>query len=115
MSLPPERGPGNPRAVLHTTEAAAKHRPAPADSPPSCVRCGGALRLGAAGRPRRGTRYCTAACRQTATRDRRAAAHADLLANVCKLVEVAARIEADLRTMGLNPTRPRSRGQQRRS
>ena len=70
---------------------------------PPCARCGSP----AVRRP--GTRYCTPRCRHAAVRERRAAARTDLLAALDQLAEVSRRVEGALRTLGLNPRRPRAR------
>lgn len=83
---------------------------APAAASASCARCGGPVPTGRQGRPRPTTRYCSPACRLADVRDRRAEARGELLAALRQLGEVASRIEAALRILGLNPTHPRPRG-----
>lgn len=91
-----------PAAVLHAAEPLTLVAPRSGPQPGSCARCGGptSTRLGA--------RYCSAACRLAAVRERRADARADLLVALDQLVEVARRVETALRTLGLNPQRPRA-------
>ncbi len=75
----------------------------------SCATCSAPLPRSRRGTPRPGVRFCSARCRFAEVRDRRAAARADLLAALGQLAEVTRRVESALRTLGLNPRRPRTR------
>ena len=110
MTLSSEAPSKAPDCVLHA--AGESDRPPPAGGRPggACARCGGPVPTGRQGRPRPTTRYCSPTCRLADVRDRRAAARSELLGALRQLGEVASRIEAALRILGLNPTHPRPRG-----
>jgi hypothetical protein len=108
---------GASRAVLHAAEAATRPEVPPAVGEASCARCGGPIPVGPSGRPRRGTRYCSSRCRFAATRERRAAARAELVQArtdrqraLAALSDASQREEVALRVLGFNP----DPGQQRR-
>lgn len=88
-------------AVRHGGAPAPRSEGPPAAPSGSCARCGSPI----ATRP--GARFCSAACRQAAVRDRRAAARSDLLTALAGLQVAVARVEAALKTMGLKPSHPR--------
>lgn len=92
-------------AVRHAATAPPPATPAPEQVGTSCARCGGPLRSTSAGRSRRGTRFCSPACRFASVQERRAAARGDLVAAMGQLAEATARIERALKTLGLRPAR----------
>lgn len=97
------------RVVVQHAEEGGPRLAAPAAAPDaSCARCGAPLPTAPSGAPKPGARYCTAACRFAAVRERRAAARSDLLAALDQLAEVTRRVERALRTLGLRPTHPRA-------
>lgn len=66
----------------------------------SCARCGRPMPVTRAGRVKEGTRWCSSPCRHAETRDRRAAARADLLEALDSLRVLETRIRGALAVMG---------------
>lgn len=76
------------------------------DSSPPCGVCG---RILAAAVLRQRARYCSRACRYSATRQRRAQARTDLLLALEELERLRVRVVAALDVLGLHPDHPRGR------
>jgi hypothetical protein len=105
-----------PAAMPHASTGRGCPTLPPAGPRASCARCGALVpAASASGRPRRGARFCSSACRFATTADRRAAARADLLDAVAQLAEAEARVRRALSTLGLNPRNPRRRRGARKS
>lgn len=83
--------------------------PAPDAATCSCARCGRPIPVTRAGRVKRGSRYCSARCRTSEVRDRRAQARLDLLAAIEELRVVEGRVAEALAVLGLNPMGSRCR------
>lgn len=98
-----------PEGVQHAPDRAAQGLLTPRGDGATCARCGRPLPAP----PRAATRFCAAACRYAAVRERRAAARADLLQALHQVQDAAARIERALRALGLHPSRPRRRPKER--
>jgi len=107
---PQEVLPEAPGGVQHARGQVASPAPSPRTIDAFwCARCGDPLAVAGSGRLRPGTRYCSARCRFAAVRDRRASARADLLQALAQLGDAAAGIETALKSLGLRPSKPRTK------
>lgn len=66
-----------------------------------CARCGGRAPMPRGGIPRLSSRYCSAACRLAAVRERRASARAELVPTIEELRVALERLNGLLKALGL--------------